>query len=959
MTTPLHLSWNPESGGLCLWAEDGRVEPDTVWTSALASHGQPLQVLAAVPEKGRIALSHRSAFCMSPAEAVAAMLELQLQSAPPEHQVWHDAARFAVELAVGQRVVPTVVAGAARWRAGLTRRADRERFDAILRAFPAWGRAIPTRIKPTPRFPSALTALRSFLDHAIDGWYRSATLPGPARAWVPEFAEALSGAQAAFTPKDARAHGVPELVASWAAEGEAAGLRVGFGLDAPQPNDPAPIFKVRAWIAPIEFPDRRAPVEDAWSAGGHVTLGGVKYPHPALAALRGLARAARVAPSLERMLEGGSPRTAEWTPADAWPFLKEGVAALRDAGFEVDVPPELDITGRQRLRGRLRLSAPLRPDGTVDLSQLLHGQWEIVLGDLAVPAPEFAALNALNQPVVPYRNQWVLLDPAEIARLPKGWAEGHSEQVPAADALRAILTGELNGVPVVADDHLALVIEALRNPPDQPAPTDLIATLRPYQERGFAWLAALGDLGLGALLADDMGLGKTVQLIAHLLRRRRTIPKGKAARPSLVVCPTSVLGNWQRELARFAPSLSVLSHHGVRRDVQELAHVDVVLTTYGLVVRDREELGSIQWDVVALDEAQAIKNPDSLRAKSARTLPARHRVCMSGTPVENRLDELWSLMDFLVPGLLGSRTRFQREVAVPIERFGDKERARQLKLGVAPFLLRRMKTDPTVISDLPEKIEKNEYTPLTSEQARLYRTTAEDYLERISGSEDIERRGLVLSMLTRLKQICNHPVQYEIAIDEAPDDPQRALPDRSGKLSRCEELVDAIVANDERCLIFTQYTEMGELLRGRLSGILEQDVPFLHGGTPQKRRDDMVSSFQEDPDAAPVLIVSLRAGGTGLNLTSASHVIHYDRWWNPAIEDQATDRAYRIGQRRDVQVHKLVCLGTLEERIDQRMNEKRQLAESVVGTGERWITELDDAALRLLVTLGDDALVEA
>jgi SNF2 family DNA or RNA helicase len=499
------------------------------------------------------------------------------------------------------------------------------------------------------------------------------------------------------------------------------------------------------------------------------------------------------------------------------------------------------------------------------------------------------------------------------------------------------------------------VIEALRNPPPQDVPPDLVATLRPYQLHGYSWLATLGDLGLGACLADDMGLGKTVQAIAYLLRRRRM--PGRKRSPSLVICPTSVLGNWQREIERFAPRLSVVPHHGARRDPEEFANSDVVITTYGLLVRDREELASIKWDSLILDEAQAIKNPDSQRARSARGLTARHRVSLSGTPVENRLDELWSLMEFLVPGLLGPRARFQREVAVPIERFGDQDMAKRLKLGVSPFLLRRMKTDPNVISDLPDKIERNEYCPLTAEQARLYKTVVEDHLEKIADAADIERRGLVLSMLTRHKQVCNHPAQYAIAIGTDSSEIGR-LSGRSGKLERCEELVTAIVDNNERALIFTQYTEMGELLVRQLTGLLDDDVPFLQGGTPQKKRDELVRAFQEDESASPILVVSLRAGGTGLNLTRATHVIHYDRWWNPAIEDQATDRAYRIGQRRDVLVHKLVTVGTLEERIDQRMAEKRQLAESVVGVGERWITELDDNALRMLVTLGEDAVVE-
>ncbi|MCA9567567.1 MAG: DEAD/DEAH box helicase, partial [Myxococcales bacterium] len=499
-----------------------------------------------------------------------------------------------------------------------------------------------------------------------------------------------------------------------------------------------------------------------------------------------------------------------------------------------------------------------------------------------------------------------------------------------------------------ADDRLELVIEALRSPPPVDPPSTLVGDLRPYQLGGLAWLSTLGQLGLGACLADDMGLGKTIQLIAHIARRRE---KRADRPPSLVVCPTSVLGNWRREIQKFCPSLRVARYHGPNRHEVDLEGADVVLTTYGLLVRDVELLGEVTWDVVALDEAQAVKNPDSQRARAARELRARHRVALTGTPVENRLDELWSLFDFLVPGLLDPRATFRRTVAVPIERFGDQEVARRLKLGVSPFLLRRLKSDPNIIDDLPEKLESVDYCALKPEQARLYREVVEEAMAAIEGAEAIQRRGRVLAMLTRLKQVCNHPVQL---LKEADGE----LADRSGKLERTTELLDSILELGEQALLFTQYREMGLLLQRHLLETWEIDVPFLHGGVSPEGRDAMVKAFQTDPDAPPFLIISLKAGGTGLNLTAASHVIHYDRWWNPAVEDQATDRAYRIGQRRNVQVHKMVSQGTLEERIDTLLDEKRSLAESVVGSGERLVADLDDEALRALVALGDDAVVE-
>jgi SNF2 family DNA or RNA helicase len=369
-----------------------------------------------------------------------------------------------------------------------------------------------------------------------------------------------------------------------------------------------------------------------------------------------------------------------------------------------------------------------------------------------------------------------------------------------------------------------------------------------------------------------------------------------------------------------------------------------------LLARDAEALSKIAWNVVVLDEAQAIKNPDSQRARAACQLPAAHHVAMTGTPIENRLDELWSLFRFVLPGLLGPRATFRRTVAIPVEKLGDGEVAKRLRLGTSPFLLRRLKTDPDVAPDLPDKVERREHCSMSSEAAALYRRVAEDHLARIAETTAFERRGQVLAMLTALKQVCNHPAHYlkdgNIAIR------------RSGKLARCIEILDAVIAIGERAIVFTQYREMGDILAAVFERQFHFRVPFLHGAVPVGDRDEMVRRFQEDRRAPPLLLVSLRAGGVGLNLTRATHVLHYDRWWNPAVEDQATDRAYRIGQRRNVQVYKLVCQATLEERIDAMLDEKRGLAETVVGSGERVVTELDDAALRALVALGDDAVLE-
>jgi SNF2 family DNA or RNA helicase len=469
--------------------------------------------------------------------------------------------------------------------------------------------------------------------------------------------------------------------------------------------------------------------------------------------------------------------------------------------------------------------------------------------------------------------------------------------------------------------------------------------LRAYQERGVAWLQRLADLGIGGVLADEMGLGKTLQAIALLAARSQD-------RPHLVVCPTSVVGNWERELVRFAPGLPVVRHHGPDRAVTRRAFRagQVVVTSYALLRRDIGVLEDVEWDVVVFDEAQQVKNPASKGARAARSLTARTRVAMTGTPIENRLSELWAIVDLTNPGLLGSQRRFNERFAVPVERWHDADAAARLRRLVAPFVLRRRKGDPDVAVALPPKQEITVACSLTREQASLYQAAVDEAFRGEGlGSTAFERRGRILALLTALKQICNHPAQY--LRDGS------SLRSRSGKLSRATEILAELVDAGERALVFTQFREMGHLLDQHLGSQLAlEELPFLHGGVPLGARDDMVRRFQEDEDAPPVLLVSLRAGGTGLNLTRANHVVHFDRWWNPAVEDQATDRVHRIGQTSPVTVHTLVTAGTIEERIAELLDRKRGLADAVVGSGESWLTELDDDALRDLLALSTDDL---
>jgi SNF2 family DNA or RNA helicase len=483
-----------------------------------------------------------------------------------------------------------------------------------------------------------------------------------------------------------------------------------------------------------------------------------------------------------------------------------------------------------------------------------------------------------------------------------------------------------------------------------PPPAGFQGILRPYQLRGFSWLGFLRQYGLGACLADDMGLGKTVQALAMLERDRAA----GVDRPALLICPTSVVGNWRKEAARFAPDLPVLVHHGLARIrgqefAEQAARHGLVISSYALAHRDLDVLKEVAWSGIILDEAQNIKNPETRQSRAARSLTADYRIALTGTPVENNVGELWSIMDFLNPGFLGNRTEFNRRFLLPIQKRADSGALLQLRKLTAPFILRRLKTDSSVILDLPEKMEMKVFCNLTPEQASLYRNVVEEATRALEGAEGIRRKGVILAALTKLKQVCNHPAQ--LLGDQSP------LPGRSGKLSRLTEMADELLSEGDRALIFSQFADMGERLQRHLSATFGEEVLFLHGGVPAAKRDRMVEHFQSGGKGSPRLFVlSLKAGGTGLNLTAANHVFHFDRWWNPAVENQATDRAFRIGQKRNVQIHKFVCVGTLEERIDEMIERKKAIADHLIGAGEAWLTELSTAEIKQLFALRQEAI---
>ncbi|MDG4805502.1 DEAD/DEAH box helicase [Micromonospora sp. WMMD1120] len=876
----------------------------------------------------------------------------------------------------------------------------------------AWARALALALPPAARAgvsadPAALVAdaLDGLTDAAARASLATTALArglrpgGPAPAWL----AALAGPQREFTLDPAALASLRAELDRWQRDAAGGPVRASFRLVEPAPDEVTePILATRpaaTHAAPAELTGA-APVEatHAASAGAtgaapveatgggrwrlefglqaadepglHVDAGQVwREPH-ALGGLAGrtaspqetllaeLGRASRLWPDLDVALRTAAPEAMDLDVDGAHRFLSAGAPVLHAAGFGVLLPswwqrPSARLGARLRARGR---TAPGTVSGTeagVGLDALVDYRWEIALGDQPLSAEELAALAETKTPLVRLRGRWVELDPGRLAaglRLLRSTGE-----LTVADLLRLGLadgeaTGALPVLEVSADgalgDLLAGAVER-RLTPLEPPP-GFRGTLRPYQQRGLAWLAFLRSLGLGGVLADDMGLGKTVQLLALLAG------DPPEAGPTLLVCPMSLVGNWQREAARFTPGLRVHVHHGAERargaEFTAAAHgADLVLTTYSVAARDAVDLAGIDWHRVVVDEAQAIKNASTRQAEAVRALPARQRVAVTGTPVENRLADLWSIMQFANPGLLGPAATFRKRFAEPIERNGDVEAAERLRRITGPFVLRRLKTDSSIISDLPEKLEMEVLCNLTAEQAALYQVVVDDMLARIETSDGIERRGLVLATMTRLKQVCNHPAQ--LLRDGSP------LDGRSGKLARLTEILEEVLAAGERALLFTQYAEFGAMLRGHLSARFGREVLFLHGGLGKAERDAMVQRFQS-ADGPPLFVLSLKAGGTGLTLTAANHVVHVDRWWNPAVEDQATDRAFRIGQRRRVQVRKFVCAGTVEEKVAALIADKRSLAERVVGTGEQWITELSTGQLRELFALEAGAVVE-
>ncbi|WP_394238515.1 DEAD/DEAH box helicase [Niallia oryzisoli] len=660
-------------------------------------------------------------------------------------------------------------------------------------------------------------------------------------------------------------------------------------------------------------------------------------------------------------LTGDKGLTDKLTEEEAWLFLTDASETLLALGVDILLPSwwQAMKNASLKVKAKVKGSASHRPS-FVGLQAMLDYDWRFSMNGVDLSEEEFSQLVEEKRRLVYIRGRWIKLDPAFIHQIQELMKKAEKEGLHVRDIIEQELFAadgldedELENPKAFAKIQIELnrnwrqMVKGLRDLQQLPlenVPDTFHGELRPYQQLGMSWLLFLRKYGFGGCLADDMGLGKTVQLISYLLRVREAEP---GSGPSLIICPTSVLGNWQKELERFAPDLNVHLHYGPNRLKEDeftaqVGEADVVLTSYGLTPLDTAELESVTWSSIAIDEAQNIKNAGTKQSRAVRKLKGRHHIALTGTPMENRLTELWSIFDFINHGYLGSSGQFQKRFVLPIERDDEKPKIQQLQTLIRPFLLRRTKKDEDVALNLPDKLEQKEYCPLTAEQASLYEQLVKDTLAEIDKLSAFERKGLILQMLSRLKQLCNHPALY---LKEARP---KGLLERSAKLEKLQELVGSVVEQEESCLIFTQYIEMGHMIQKMIKDEFGFDVPFLNGSVPKQQRDSMIARFQDRE--FPIFLLSLKAGGTGLNLTAANHVIHYDRWWNPAVENQATDRAYRIGQKRFVHVHKMICTGTLEEKIDLMLDKKQALNDEVIQS-DSWITELSTDELKDLVNL--------
>ncbi|MFN9885548.1 MAG: DEAD/DEAH box helicase [Pseudanabaena sp.] len=760
----------------------------------------------------------------------------------------------------------------------------------------------------------------------------------------------------------------------------------------------APIKETEPWqlqfqVVPKQDPSLKLPLADYWkmTAAKKKTFEKQFGKNFEQNLLLNLGYAARIYKPIWEGLETDHPIGLSLNLDQAFEFLKESAWVLEDAGYKVVVPAWWTPAGRRKAKiklkgsGKSATSSKTQAKSYFGFDQLVEYQYELAIGDETISVKEWEQLVNAKAPLVKFRGEWIELDRDKMQEMLTFW----QQQGQGSSAMSLIdlmkLTATDADYEVDRESSLAEMLSKLQDKQQfEPIenPPQLNGTLREYQKRGVAWLQYLENLGLNGCLADDMGLGKTVQIIARLVNERAAVSEvteptkakksAKTAKskkvlpafasvneipPTLLIAPTSVVGNWQKEIEKFAPHLRAIVHHGSDRlqDATAFQEVyqthDLIITSFTLIRKDEALFSSVNWHRIVIDEAQNIKNPKAAQTKAILKLESKHRLALTGTPVENRLLDLWSIFNFLNPNYLGKEAQFKKSFETPIQKNNDQVQANVLKKLVEPFILRRVKTDQSIIKDLPDKIEQKLYTNLTKEQASLYEVVVRDVEKQLNEVEGIQRKGLILSTLLKLKQICNHPRQF---LQDGSD----FTSERSHKLSRLSEMMEEVISEGESLLIFTQFTEIGDALEKYIRQKLHYNTYYIHGGTNRDKRERMITKFQ-DPDTEPsVFILSPKAGGVGITLTKANHVFHFDRWWNPAVEDQATDRAFRIGQKNNVFVHKFITIGSLEERIDQMIEDKKKLAGAIVGADESWLTELDNDKFKQLIALNRNAIMD-
>ncbi len=910
-----------------------------------------------------------------------------------EFTYWRKALILALEILSQQHYVPSLVQREdyimAQWRPVFESPVIKEKIHGLAASMPAVCRAERTDVDSS----SSIALLQTFIAQVVDHFARTWGAEAPHRIaylhngnGVAEWLKALVHPSGIIPKPGGQLQLLVSQVEDWQRNLLPAGstqFTIALRLEPPPPSAgdgvwhvPAAGWRLSYYLQSRSNPDVLVPAAEVWQTQEEILVSqGLRFDYPQEELLKGLGLAANIFPPIEKSLRTAAPVAVELTTQEVYTFLREAVPLLQQSGFHILMPSWWEQAGA-RLGLMLHLH-PLTPDPidvvlTADVPEKpIAYQWDMVLGDTTLTKEAFGNLVALRSPLVQKNGRWLRLDPEQIEAAQRFW-ERHSfsGSLSLLHGIRVALSIDehtmISGLPVhqlLLEGWLPELLRRLSAGDDllQKAlqPPGLYGELRPYQRYGAAWLREHYHRGLGAILADDMGLGKSVQAIAFLLHEKAE--QGSLPGPTLLVCPTSLLGNWRREIHRFAPSLRVYTHYGPERVRdsafhESISHQDIVLTSYALARRDIAFLQEQKWFGVILDEAQMIKNPDALVTRAVNQLHADYRFALTGTPIENRLAELWSIFNFTNHGYLGSRAKFRKEFALPIENYQDRVAVKRLQRMVRPFILRRLKTDPAVIQDLPERLEMDVYCTLTDEQIALYQQVVESSLPRIADATGRARRIHVFNLLIKLKQILNHPVQYlyKIGPNTIPDEP---LIGRSGKLDRLTAMLEEVLEVGDKALIFTQFAEMGYLLREHIRDVLETPVLYLHGGVPGSKRQEIVNLFQEDAHAPPIFILTLKAGGLGLNLTAANHVFHYDRWWNPAVEKQAADRIFRIGQTRNVQIHKFVTAGTLEENIQEMLERKKQLAESIIGSDESWLAALSDDELVELISLHKDQLL--